>query len=104
MTWTPEQLLARAAFIDKQVETWKGNAGYADTLRMEAWALRQAAALSPEDGSVSALRDRADGNADTCIQAFKALRIIQENATDPAIRQVAADTLRMSWLTDETPR
>lgn len=44
MTWTPEQLLARAAFIDKQAELWKGLPGYLDTLRMEAWALRRAAA------------------------------------------------------------
>jgi hypothetical protein len=43
MTYTSEQLLARASFIDKQIATWKGNAEYANTLRMEAWALRTAA-------------------------------------------------------------
>jgi hypothetical protein len=41
-----EQFLDRAEFIDKQVETWKGSAGYADTLRMEAWSLRTAAAIA----------------------------------------------------------
>ncbi|WP_454629709.1 hypothetical protein [Bradyrhizobium cenepequi] len=47
--FTPEQLLQRAASIDKQIEKWAGNPGYAETLRMEAWSLRTAAALfSPE--------------------------------------------------------
>jgi hypothetical protein len=47
--FTQDQLLARAVFIDQQIEKWKGNSGYADTMRMEAWALRQAANLfSPE--------------------------------------------------------
>lgn len=43
LTYSAEQLLGRAAFIDKQIETWKGNPGYIDTLRMEAYALRRAA-------------------------------------------------------------
>lgn len=42
--YTPEQLVARAEFIEQQMATWKGNPDYADTLRMEAWALRTAAA------------------------------------------------------------
>lgn len=47
--FTVEQLLARADFIDRQIEKWKGNAGYAETLRMEAYALRTAAKVhSPE--------------------------------------------------------
>ncbi|MCP1852893.1 MULTISPECIES: hypothetical protein [unclassified Bradyrhizobium] len=47
--FTQEQLLARAETMERQVERWKGNPGYADTLRMDAWALRTAAALfSPE--------------------------------------------------------
>lgn len=41
--FTSEQLLARAAHIDRQIQTWKGRPEYADTLRMEAWALRFAA-------------------------------------------------------------
>ncbi|TAI67637.1 hypothetical protein [Bradyrhizobium sp. Leo170] len=44
--YTPKRLLERAASIDKQVEKWSGNAGYADTFRMEAWALRMAAAAA----------------------------------------------------------
>jgi hypothetical protein len=43
MTWTPEQLLARADLLDRVSEGSK-NAEYLDTLRMEAWALRRAAA------------------------------------------------------------
>lgn len=47
--FTTEQLLARATLIDRQIETWKGNPGYAETLRMEAWALRAAARIhAPE--------------------------------------------------------
>ena len=41
--FTSEALIARAAFLEKQIETWKGNPEYANTLRMEAWALRFAA-------------------------------------------------------------
>jgi hypothetical protein len=46
----PDKMLARAAFIDKQVETWKGNPDYADTLRMEAFALRFTARAFEETG------------------------------------------------------
>jgi hypothetical protein len=43
------QLLARAEFNERQADLWKGNSGYAETLRMEAWALRTAATLfAPE--------------------------------------------------------
>lgn len=38
----PEKLLARADFNERQAERWKGNADYAELLRMEAWALRLA--------------------------------------------------------------
>jgi hypothetical protein len=41
-----ERLLEHAAQIDKQVATWKGNPGYAEILRMEAWALRAAAKIN----------------------------------------------------------
>lgn len=45
--YSQEQLLARAETME--AERWKGNHGYAETLRMDAWALRTAAALfSPE--------------------------------------------------------
>lgn len=47
--YTQEQLLARAETAERQADRWKGNPGYAETLRMDAWALRTAAALfSPE--------------------------------------------------------
>jgi hypothetical protein len=47
--FTAEQLLARADHLDRQVEKWRLNPGYADTIRMEAWALRVAAKVnSPE--------------------------------------------------------
>ncbi|UFX42165.1 hypothetical protein HAP47_0023175 [Bradyrhizobium sp. 41S5] len=47
--YSQEHLLARAETMDRHAERWKGNPGYADTLRMDAWALRTAAALfSPE--------------------------------------------------------
>jgi hypothetical protein len=47
--FTNEQLMARAAFIDRQIEKWKGNPEYANNLRMEAYALRTAAKVhSPE--------------------------------------------------------
>ncbi len=41
--FTAEKLLERAARIERQVEVWKGHPEYAQTLRMEAWALRYAA-------------------------------------------------------------
>jgi hypothetical protein len=47
--FSAERLLERAAQIDTQASTWRGNLGYVETLRMEAWALRQAAKLhTPE--------------------------------------------------------
>lgn len=47
--FTAERLLERAAQIDKEVATWKSNDAYAQTLRMDAWALRTAAKVnSPE--------------------------------------------------------
>lgn len=47
--FTPERMLARADTIERIAERWTGNPGYAETLRMEVWALRTAAALfSPE--------------------------------------------------------
>jgi hypothetical protein len=41
--WSRERFLERVAFIEKQIETWRGNPGHVDTLRMEAFALRLAA-------------------------------------------------------------
>ncbi|WP_050400466.1 hypothetical protein [Bradyrhizobium embrapense] len=47
--YSQEQLLARAETTERIAERWKANPGYAETLRMEVWALRTAAALfSPE--------------------------------------------------------
>lgn len=47
--FTTDRLLARAEFNERYAERWRGNPGYAETLRMEAWALRIAAQLhSPE--------------------------------------------------------
>jgi hypothetical protein len=44
--FTAEQLLARADHVDRQIEKWRLNPNYADTLRMEAWALRVAAKVN----------------------------------------------------------
>lgn len=38
--YTFEELVARAAFAERQADRWNGHAGYARTLRMEAAALR----------------------------------------------------------------
>ncbi|CAN7382885.1 hypothetical protein LJR220_003405 [Bradyrhizobium sp. LjRoot220] len=46
MSYSPERLLARAGFFDKLLGLWRGNPEYAETLRMEAWALRTAAAIA----------------------------------------------------------
>lgn len=57
--FTRERLLERAAFIDRQIETWKGIQGYADTLRMEAAALRfmaVATAATEADPALASLR------------------------------------------------
>lgn len=44
-----ERLIARAETIERIAERWKGHPGYVETLQMEVWALRTAAALfSPE--------------------------------------------------------
>jgi hypothetical protein len=42
--YKPEMILARVAVIEKVLESWKGVPGYAETIRMEIWALRLAAA------------------------------------------------------------
>lgn len=46
MNYTSERLMARADHFDKLLKLWRGNPEYAETLRMEAWALRTAAAIS----------------------------------------------------------
>ena len=72
LTYSAEQLLGRAAFIDKQIETWKGNPGYIDTLRMEAYALRRAAqtpgAVTKSDGCVEGHAPMLAHGGD-CLQA-----------------------------------
>jgi hypothetical protein len=47
MKWTQQQFLARAAFIKKQIEKWKGIPAYKDTLEMELFALQLAAEMAP---------------------------------------------------------
>lgn len=46
MSWTREQFLDRAAFIEVQIAKWRGTPAYADTLRMELFALKLAADCS----------------------------------------------------------
>lgn len=58
----------------------------ADELEM-AW--QEISCLMPEDGSVAAVKARADGNADTCREMFKRME---------EIRDTANAALRMDWF------
>ena len=60
--------------------------------------------LRPEDGSIAALQHRADGNADSCREFVKALQRIIEVTSEPMVRQIAENAVRMSWLTEELPK
>lgn len=57
--------------------------------------------LRPEDGSLAALYARTDGDAESIRELMRRMRIIHDNTTEDAIRKVAADALRMSWLLGE---
>lgn len=52
-----------------------------------AW--RQLSALTPEDGSVAAVKNRADDNGNTCREMMGRMR---------SIRDAADAALRMDWL------
>jgi len=57
--------------------------------------------LRPEDGSIAAMRDRADGNADSVRQLMRVMSLIADKTSEPEICQLAIDAIRMSWLTEE---
>lgn len=105
--FTREQLLARAAQMERQIETWKGNPDYADTLRMDAAALRfMAAAVSTtEAGAALAdlrleLGDVTDGDGQPVVDSsiiFVAGADEQINieVSAPRAREIAARIVRL---------
>lgn len=58
--WTREQFLERAAMTAKMIERWKGNAGYADALAMELYALNLAADTVDVAGRTEQLKSILD--------------------------------------------
>jgi hypothetical protein len=78
---------------------------YNDGLETLDWQIARAVLaaldLCPEDGSITALRNRADANGESCGHFLRALESIRDNTTDHAIYQIAVDAIRMSWLKEK---
>lgn len=96
--FTRDRLLARAAFIDRPIEAWKGYREYADTLRMEAGALRfmAAAMAAAEAGSTLSgcrleLGDVADGDRNPVVDSAV---IFVAGADEESIIEVRAPLAR----------
>jgi hypothetical protein len=105
IAYSAERLLARAAQMDRQVETWKCNPDYAETLRMDAAALRFMAAAASAPAAIASLSleigEVTDGGGQPVVDNAIIFFVGEDETSDIRISspnaRAIADQIVMLW-------